>query len=259
MRGEIMFLDKIKEIAAAVKDVAPTIYEDAIQPTAKETGELISLPIAAVNAALTPLKIWIMKKEFNIEATRKLLAKKLQSIDEDKIVTPEAYVAVPALQSLAYSMDSEELRDLYANLLASAMNIDKKDMVHPTLVDVIKQMSPLDARVFRELMNSEIKPLMSIEIKSSNTNGMTTIYPNVTHINIDTIENISISLCNLQKCGLINLDFYHWYTKDDNYNIIKNSEHYKKAISNIPADVLTNLKGCVEITDLGKLFSSICL
>lgn len=54
-------------------------------------------------------------------------------------MTPEAYVAVPALQAISYSMNSEELRNMYANLLAKAIDIDEKDKVHPAFVELIKQ------------------------------------------------------------------------------------------------------------------------
>ena len=39
-------------------------------------------------------------------------------------------------------MNSKELRDLYANLPAKAMNSDTKDTVHPAYLETIKQLSP---------------------------------------------------------------------------------------------------------------------
>lgn len=78
---------------------------------------------------------------------------------------PEAYVAVPAIQAISYSMNSEELRNLYANLLAKAMNSDTKDMVHPSFVEIIKQMSPIDALVLNEITQSNYFPLVNLSIK----------------------------------------------------------------------------------------------
>lgn len=66
--------------------------------------------------------------------TEKLLEQKLKNIDEEKIVSPESYVAVPAIQAISYSMNSDELRNLYANLLAKAMVTPTKDAVHPSFV-----------------------------------------------------------------------------------------------------------------------------
>ena len=52
----------------------------------------------------------------------------------EKIVEPEPYVAVPAIQAISYAMNSDELRNLYANLLAKSMIKDTKDTVHPLLL-----------------------------------------------------------------------------------------------------------------------------
>lgn len=88
---------------------------------------------------------WIAQKEYNIEETKKLLALKLTHITPDNIVSPESYIAIPALQQISYSMNNESLRDLYANLLAKAMNKETKNAVHPAFVDIIKQLSPDEA------------------------------------------------------------------------------------------------------------------
>lgn len=129
----------------AVKGVIPEAYEDLVKPVAEETGKTLSLIPRTINAALIPLRKWIIEKEYSLAETEKILAKKLENVDKDKIVTPEAYVGVPALQSISYSMDSAVLRDLYANLLAKAMNKDYKEQVHPSFVEIIKQMAPKEA------------------------------------------------------------------------------------------------------------------
>lgn len=50
-------------------------------------------------------------------------------------------------------MDSEELRNMYANLLAKAMNVDEKDKVHPAFVELIKQMAPREALILDGISN----------------------------------------------------------------------------------------------------------
>lgn len=57
----------------------------------------------------------------------------------------EPYVAIPAIQQISYSYDSDELRDMYANLLANFMDKERSDLVHPSFVEVIKQLNPDEA------------------------------------------------------------------------------------------------------------------
>ena len=135
-------LDKLAGAIGNTLKTAPTLYEDALQPTVQEVGKFAARIPRAINAAFSGLDKWILNKEYAIDETKKLLEKKLENVDPDKIVTPEAYVAVPAIQAISYSMDSEELRNLYANLLAKAMNSDTKDQVHPSFVEIIKPQHP---------------------------------------------------------------------------------------------------------------------
>ena len=94
----------------AIKTV-PELYDDGLKPAVQESGKTLSLLPKTINAALVPLRKWIAEREYSLAETEKLLEIKLRNIDYNKIVTPEAYVAVPALQAISYSMDSEELRN----------------------------------------------------------------------------------------------------------------------------------------------------
>ena len=125
------------------------IYNDLAKPSVKNTGELISLIPRAIRSALEPLEMWILKKEFNIEETKKLLEIKLSKINPENIVTPEPYVAVPTIQAISYVMNNNELRNMYANLLASSMNKEVKDNVHPAYVEIIKQLTPDECRILK--------------------------------------------------------------------------------------------------------------
>ena len=155
-------LDKLAGAIGDTLKTAPTLYEDALQPTIQEVGKFVARIPRAINAAFSGLDKWILNKEYAIDETKKLLAQKLADVDPEKIVEPEPYVAVPAIQAISYSMNSEELRNLYANLLAKAMNSDTKDFVHPSFVEIIKQMSPIDSLVFKIIMERDANPLIDL-------------------------------------------------------------------------------------------------
>ena len=128
--------DKLSKIGKAL-EIFPEAYDDVIKPAAVEVGKTLALIPSAVNAALLPVRQWILERDFKLAEIEKLLAQKLSSVEAEKIQTPETYVAIPALQAISYSYDSDELRELYANLLAKAMNLDTKDQVHPSFVEMI--------------------------------------------------------------------------------------------------------------------------
>lgn len=251
-----------KGVGKAIETI-PEIYDDALKPTTKESGKVLSLIPRTINAALVPLRQWIANKEYNLAETEKLLTKKLEHVSEEKIVTPEPYVAVPAIQAISYSMNSKELRNLYANLLAKSMNSDTKDLVHPSFIEIIRQMSPIDAQIFSNIINKPIRPLISIEITSSD--GGKRIFVE----NCSWITNISLSKCrasfnNLSRLGLIEIPFDGSYTCKKNYDIVKSNPLFV----DIESECKNNLtegesvfynEKYIKLNELSNLFNEICI
>lgn len=266
-------LDKLAGAIGNTLKTAPTLYEDALQPTVQEVGKFAARIPRAINAAFSGLDKWILNKEYAIDETKKLLEKKLENVDPDKIVTPEAYVAVPAIQAISYSMDSEELRNLYANLLAKAMNSDTKDQVHPSFVEIIKQMSPADALVLKEIAYSESFSLVSLSVSEYDSDALSAIdkmkesihsysYPNITYISFSNYESTLISLDNLLRLRLIE----ERYTfKEKVPQEIQESDYYikfKKELYSFMSNENWEYEEFIHtavLTPLGMNFCKICL
>lgn len=257
-------LSELLKSAADTIEVIPEIYEDGLQPTVQEVGKLVARVPRAINAALSQFDLWILNREYNIEETKKLLAKKLENISIEKIVPPEPYVAVPALQAISYSMDNNELRNLYANLLSKAMNIDTKDLVHPCFTDIIKQMSPLDARVLQSIMVNSVTPIIHISVGTNESKGYANLIDNISWMTFDSFAKISISINNLSRLGLIDLPSGDHYTDDSIYNTIKEQTQFRELTSKYEKQInpdnqfLKFTKGYIKKTDLGIQFNQIC-
>lgn len=149
-----------------ITKIIPKVYDDALSPAAQETGKTIALLPKAINAALSPVRKWIATREYNVAETEKLLQKKLEKVGAEHVVPPEPYVAVPALQAISYTMSSDDLRNLYANLLARSMTDTIKDRVHPSFVEIIKQLSPDEAKIIKLFIDKDSLPLIDINCVS---------------------------------------------------------------------------------------------
>lgn len=255
-------MDDVKDVvetAEKIIKVAPKVYDDGLKPAVSESGKTLALIPKAINAALVPLRIWIDKKEYNYEKTKLLLQQKLNNVDPSKIVTPEGYVAVPALQALQYSMDSDELRNMYANLIAKAMNEDTKENVHPTFVEIIKQMSPVDAMVFENIYQMPVTPLINLKVAKEKRGYNNYVY-NLSWIEQYSYEQVAVSINNLMRLGLIDIPYDKHYVEDNTYELVRNTSHYKEK------KVLLEKKGRVEeekniihVPELAKSFYEICV
>ncbi len=241
---------------------SPTFPKDVLQPTIQGAGKIISRIPHAINAAFSALDKWILNKEYNVDETKQLLAQKLEKVDPKKIITPEIYVAVPAIQAISYSMNSIELRNLYANLLAKAMNSDTKDLVHPSFIEIIKQMSPNDAVIFRELMKRRANPIVNLVLETQE-NGLLIIQTNISDFDMKNVENTCISIDNLIKHGLISTPAGRYYSDSKLYEKILLSDYFleqKRQYATIPKEYKFNYKkGMIIKTNLGISFYNVCV
>ncbi len=77
----------------------------------------------------------------------------------------------PALEASRYYIEEEELRKMFAKLIASSMNKNKSEIsiTHPSFVEIIKQLTPLDAQILDFIINNnQTAPIVRIGIKYPN-------------------------------------------------------------------------------------------
>ena len=258
-------------------ETVPEIYEDGLKPTIQESGKTLALIPRTVNAVLAPLRQWIAQREYNVAETEKLLAQKLENINPESIVTPEAYVAVPAFQSISYCINNKELYDLFANLLAKAMVSGWKEKVHPAFVEIIKQLSPNDALVLKEIFNAGPTieaATIAIVLKRKGAYMVGSPQPVkysdelVYNIHCSSIseDQVSISVNNLQRLGLV--DLHSDYSPSDvNFEFVKHTSLYLefqklfdelKGTDEDPERIQINRK-YISLNALGQLFCEICI
>lgn len=258
--------DETKEnvLVETTKAVASDVYKDAFQPALKAAGSIVALPLQIVDAALSGPKLWVAEKQYNFERTKELLAEKLKDTPPEKIVPPDNYVAVPALQQISYCFDSDKLRDMYANLLASSMNKDKKWRIHPAFVDIIKQLTPDEAKLLKSLPSTLYSghPVLEVHIKTKE--GYQVICTNYTDI-ADTIcdnpQNISTYLENLNRLKLIELYAGVELADKSQYDRLKNTPTIRKITSKLlPKGSSYDYKnGAFRLSSFGLSFVEICV
>lgn len=249
-------MDPMLELA---KGVASEVYKDGLKPSVQEAGKLLVRPLKIINTCFQGIDIWLEKRDYNLEKTKVILAEKIKNIPEDKLTTPEPYIAVPALEAISYSMDNEQLKNMYANLLARAMLKSEQSKVHPSFVEIIKQLSSNDALLFKEIMEREYSPIIHLSVVQDIGN-------NDYHYNLNWKNNYNesnVSLSNLQRLGLIEIPNKKAYSLGDVYNIVRESKGYKKVCQELkekyPQNELHEDKSFVNTNALSRSFYEVCL
>lgn len=246
------------------------IYQDSLQPAAKELGVALLTVAKTVNVALAPVSalIWGYDQIKEFAATR--LAQKLKDVPEEKIVTPDATVAGPALEALKYTGHKEDLAEMYASLLATAMNADTRDSAHPSFVEIIKQLSPDEAKLIAYVKkHSAVQPMISVRSTiGKNAAGYYALmyYTHaVGHASCEQPGRQASYWVNLQRLGLLELrEDYILSPKNDGidrYDEILQDEYVRSLEQKIVEDgkFVDIRKGSVMMTPFGLQFCDACI
>ena len=147
-----------------------------------------------------------MKYAHDLKQLEETLSKNISNIPKEKIIEPDMQIAAQALENSKYCLSSQELRNMFANLVANTMNSDYSDIVHPSFPEIIKQMSPYDAKVLKEFVNRPSFPMVNYRLKVDN-NSFHPSYQNIVifpneDLNLD-FEKTSKSIFSLIRLGLL--------------------------------------------------------
>jgi Abortive infection alpha len=141
--------NKIRDAADAIKGVveAVPIYQDVIQPAAKEIGMALQTVAKTIHIALAPIAAAVWGYETIRDYLSEALTERLKNIPRERIITPALNVAGPAVEALRFAHELA-LREMYATLLATSMDAETAKNAHPAFVDIIRQMVADEARIF---------------------------------------------------------------------------------------------------------------
>lgn len=118
---------------------------------------------------------------------------------------------------------------MYANLLANFMDKERSDLVHPSFVEVIKQLNPDEAKLLKSFgpSNAVLYPLIDIRLNEEGA-GYRTIVRNYGILGESICERpncISRYLENLSRLGLIYIPDDLYLTDSSRYEPIEQSSY----------------------------------
>lgn len=238
------------------------VYDDVFHPSAKTAGEILNLIPRSIRVLLQGFEKWIINGEESIRLTAEAIKQKAEAIPEDRLTEPEAYIVVPAIQQLGYSYSSEELRELYANLIVSSMDTEKKGQVHPAFVDILKKLTPDEAKIIQNLKESEI--IEYIDLRALNKEGNGSFMPiegraTLLSDNIKLLipSNESAYLDNLVSLGILKDNGSLHTDREEIYLRIEEILHLEKLVKELVPSQFSSIRayrGYYQVTNFGAKF-----
>lgn len=241
------------------KEAAKNLGQTAL--TITKTINNVLLPLAAVNFAFDKARTYFDGK------FAQDLSEKIASIPAESIVEPKASIAGPALQGLAFSHEEPDLKNMYLNLLATAMDGRVASYAHPAFVEIIKQMTSEEAHLIRGIL---CPPRLTaiVEIHSADAESLVPQYSvAATHL-LNLAENdgrtpvenprLSAIVDNWLRLGLVAVCYDKYIPDDSQYEWVERRPEIAR-IRAMPANAnrkVTHQKGIIEPTQLGLQFAT---
>lgn len=263
--------NKIRDAADAIKGVveAVPIYQDLVQPAAREVGTALKTAAKTLHILLAPVSGLVWGYDKIKDFVERTVAEKLEGIPEDRLKTPEPHIAGPVLEALKYTGYQPSLREMYAGLLATSIDSETATMAHPSFVEIIRQMSPDEALMMDEI--SMVESFPKIDVRSEEKSSRLGVWAlrNFSLIpkqaGCSCPELGSSYLINLQRLGLIELREKYKLKPDDGADIYQSLENapeiqfLKKMIENEQDRRMSIIPGSGLLTPLGKQFCFACI
>ncbi|SMC24280.1 protein of unknown function [Andreprevotia lacus DSM 23236] len=264
--------EKLKDTVGAVTELvkAVPIYQDAVQPAAKELGKALGTVAQTINVALAPVSMLVWGYDQIRDFVASKVAEKLKHVPPEEIVSPKPNIAGPALEALRYAGFEASLSDLYANLLATSMSKNSAHYAHPSFVEIIKQLTSDEAKIIALFPFPINYPIITIKREGHNqsmpTRGTHEILSNFSLIGefagVEHNENTPVYIDNLCRLGLAEIPVGLEYVDSSNYTELENNKlviDIKELIQKDPDCSFSIERKFLRITSMGRLFANACL
>ncbi|MEY8422056.1 DUF4393 domain-containing protein [Lachnospiraceae bacterium 38-14] len=225
--------DLVKE---TVKQLPKEVYDDLAHPGLSVLGQTVSDIFKFV---ALPFSFLGLTADELTEKYKTFIKEAINKTPSNKVKQPDPLIVCPLLDYVKYTFNESELSELFNNLLSSSINKDMENIIHPSFVHIIKQLSGLDAQILKGLYGYGEKYILYDNISIYNRNGWGSVSYDISGLTLLNVEkNFSInstktSIDYLISLGLLKLQLQKKYTKEDYYSVIKSHMKYRDQFDNI--------------------------
>lgn len=202
------------------------IISNTLKNPSKQVGTSINTILEFFNNTfLYPMQKYNIYAEKKLEQFKNELILKMKNIPEKKLTDPNINILGPTLEALKYNLNEEYIKEMFTNLLLADINKDTKSDVSPAYIEIIKQLSSLDAKIISTILGvHDIGFYNLYEIKAYKTNSDKYSSTEVFAIRVINLESPifipkaifipAIVLDNLKRLGIMEVKLISEKVKD---------------------------------------------
>lgn len=227
----------------------------------------------------SPVLKYQIKKEYELQNYKEQIHNNISLIPQENLTEPPLNIAGPALEASKFYIDSEEIRSMFAKLISSSMDNRINNFAHPSFIEIIKQLSILDAQIITKFQNANALPITKLRFEDKFGSGVD-FKLHILDNDINKIDLISSSVSNLIRLGIVDVSYSYGFTDKTRYlsfenhplflkyKELLNSSEFEKSLINLKnTDNSFNnipkyarmVNGIISLTPLGQNFIKVCL
>lgn len=238
-----------------VLEAANNLGQTAV--TLTKTINNVLVPLAAINFAFDKAR------EYFSGRFQQDIAEKAESIPPEHVVEPKASIAGPTLQGLAFTHEEPNLKEMYLNLLATAMDGRSSSLAHPAFVEIIKQLDSSDARFVKDILKSPFA-IPIIQIHRQHKDNTYNVMVNHLLALIDSVSGSQLEdpqmpamIDNWIRLGLVEVAYDKHLKDPERYSWAEKRPEFVRLSQMAQSDEtkIVFQKGIMQRTELGKRFA----
>jgi len=264
----------IKAEANLTKPIEEITTSVVIPPT-KEVANGVTKLLSVVTTFIDNVTYkYIANSEYKKQEFLNNLSEKYNSIPIEDVVEPNMSVLGNVMDNLKYNLDEDFIVEMYTNILISDMDRKTKDKCHICFVEILKQLSKNDLELLKAIyMIKETKSISfgKLNIVDSKNQLLKYEFHNSLYVagiknyNIHNYNQFSNSIENLERLGLIEINYNKYFTEKSIYDKLVN------AVLPYSSDIMGKIKienaeaqlgcerGVLSINNLGYNLMQLCL
>lgn len=257
-------------VDADISDSANEVIKNSLSHPTRSVGDTVGTLIDFFNnTILFPLQKYNIYAVDKLEKYAEELRSKANDIPEEKRATSSINILGPTMDALKYNLDEEHIKNMFINILTSDMNLDKKNYVLPSFVEIVKQLSNDDAKflntlysIYMENKNQGFALVNIVLYKLNDSTSYITLDKYIVTSKNKALRIIKINpliLDNLIRLGIIKLDDAVRFSQTDLYE--NGFSHIKNNYKDIPKELgtISYQSSILFITDFGLQFLNVCV
>lgn len=171
-----------------------------------------------------------IKQAANLEKYANEVKLGIEKIPEENIQEPKMSVVGPALEASKFYIEEDEIRGMFAKLIASSMDKTQSINIHPSFVEIIKVLSPLDAKNLYSLYHGRDETISKIRVTNKENDSYTDHFNHIFLGNPECQDNnlIESSIDNLIRLKLVDVSYSEYKSDDSLYDKHRENELFLK-------------------------------